>query len=80
MRYLIKNIKLSKLLISSANILKEINENIEQDFSSFKFRDELIFEFNRKGYSDVFKKNFSIFLFDFSFNFTWLSTRKPISC
>ncbi len=58
MRYLIKNIKLSKLLISSANILKEIHENIEQDFSSFKFRDELIFEFNRKGYSDVFKKNF----------------------
>lgn len=58
MKYLISNIKLSKLLLSSANILKEIHGSIKQDFSNFKFRDELIFGFSNKGYSEIFKRNF----------------------
>lgn len=58
MKYLISNIKLSKLLLSSANILKEIHGSIKQDFSNFKFKDELIFGFSNKGYSEIFKRNF----------------------
>lgn len=58
MKHLINNIKLTKLLISSANILKEIHGSIKQDFSNFKFKDEIIFDFSNNGYSEIFKKNF----------------------
>ncbi|MGL5054516.1 MAG: hypothetical protein ACRC54_02360 [Fusobacteriaceae bacterium] len=59
MRHLMTNLKLSKLLLSSSYILKDINKIIEKDFSNFPFKDEITFDFkNNSSYSEVFKKNF----------------------
>ncbi len=59
MKHLITNLKLNKLLLSSSYILKEIHENIEKDFSSFPFYNDIIFDFkNNNNYLDIFKKNF----------------------
>lgn len=59
MKHLMKNLKLSRLLLSSSYILKEIQENIEKDFSNFPFKEDIIFDFkNNSSYSDIFKKNF----------------------
>lgn len=59
MKHLMTNLKLGKLLLSSSYILKEINKNIEEDFSKLPFKDEITFTFkNSSSYSEVFKKNF----------------------